>query len=358
MLIAPHPDDESLACGISLQRARAAGATVRVVYLTDGENNPWPQRLIECKWRLDRADRERLGRMRRQEALSALRVLGIDTGNVAFLGLPDQGLTDLLLHDPAAMARVFENVIVDFAPTHLFFPSLSDIHADHNATAVAMHLALRNLETRMPAPATWVFAVHGRDEELDDDVAVVPESRAEAATKLAAVEEHRSQLKLSGRRFRDYCRRPEYFHELERDVAWTDNAFLRTQWVGAESITLTLQLPRRLTLKARPRVLVLAHRSGGDPLGVILTVPLRSQHVDLVEVATQDRITSGFWEITAGNTIRLTIDPSPFSRRHPLYVKLDHRPIFFDTAGWIEIATPPLGLMESAPARSKVVAAA
>jgi LmbE family N-acetylglucosaminyl deacetylase len=37
MVIAPHPDDESLACGIVLQRAVRAGARVRVIYATDGD---------------------------------------------------------------------------------------------------------------------------------------------------------------------------------------------------------------------------------------------------------------------------------------------------------------------------------
>ena len=39
MMFAPHPDDESLAAGIFLQRAVAAGANVRVIYATDGERN-------------------------------------------------------------------------------------------------------------------------------------------------------------------------------------------------------------------------------------------------------------------------------------------------------------------------------
>jgi LmbE family N-acetylglucosaminyl deacetylase len=53
MLIAAHPDDESLACSIVLQQAVGAGAAVRVIYATDGENNPWPQRAMERKWHLD-----------------------------------------------------------------------------------------------------------------------------------------------------------------------------------------------------------------------------------------------------------------------------------------------------------------
>jgi len=59
MLIAPHPDDEAVACGIILHRALLKGAIVRVVYITDGDNNPWPQRLLEKKWGLNAGDRKR-----------------------------------------------------------------------------------------------------------------------------------------------------------------------------------------------------------------------------------------------------------------------------------------------------------
>src|SRR5215475_693274 len=97
MVFAPHPDDEALGCGIMLQRARAASAATRVVYVTDGENNPWPQRFLERKWRLDSHDRKRWGQLRRAECLAALRVLGHDPASACFLTMPDQGLTGLLV---------------------------------------------------------------------------------------------------------------------------------------------------------------------------------------------------------------------------------------------------------------------
>ncbi|TMQ65865.1 MAG: hypothetical protein E6K78_07050, partial [Candidatus Eisenbacteria bacterium] len=47
MVIAPHPDDESLACAGLLQASARAAARVRVVFLTDGDNNPWAQLVAE-----------------------------------------------------------------------------------------------------------------------------------------------------------------------------------------------------------------------------------------------------------------------------------------------------------------------
>src|SRR5437868_8708542 len=99
MLIAPHPDDEALACSVILQKAVRAGAAIRIIYVTDGDDNPWPQRAVERRWRLSASDRERWGKLRRSEALAALGVLDIHPADVQFLALPDQGLTDLLLRD-------------------------------------------------------------------------------------------------------------------------------------------------------------------------------------------------------------------------------------------------------------------
>ena len=98
MLFAPHPDDESLACSILLQQAVHARAAIRVVYVTDGDDNPWPQRVLERRWRLNATDRRRWGRLRRTEALAALRVLGV-SGSAVFLALPDQKLSTILMCD-------------------------------------------------------------------------------------------------------------------------------------------------------------------------------------------------------------------------------------------------------------------
>ena len=84
MLIAPHPDDEALACSVILQRAVRAGAAIRIVYVTDGDDNPWPQRALERKWRLSASDRKRWGKLRRAEALAALRVLDIGPADIQF----------------------------------------------------------------------------------------------------------------------------------------------------------------------------------------------------------------------------------------------------------------------------------
>ena len=97
LILAPHPDDESLATAGLIQRAVKAGAKVRVLFATDGDNNPWPQRFLERKLQISLTDRARWGRRRRKEALTALDLLGLRKDCVRFLGLPDQGITNLLM---------------------------------------------------------------------------------------------------------------------------------------------------------------------------------------------------------------------------------------------------------------------
>ena len=162
MMIAPHPDDESLAAGILLQKAVAAGASVRVIYATDGDDNPWPQRALERKWRLNAADRKRWGRLRRREAISALETLGLRAADARFLGLPDQGLTRLLLHDCRATAARIARMIADWSPTHLLLPSTADTHPDHSALAVLLRFAMPDFLMLGRGRMRLSYLVHGK----------------------------------------------------------------------------------------------------------------------------------------------------------------------------------------------------
>src|SRR6516225_5221778 len=223
MLIAPHPDDEALACSVILQQAVRAGAAIRIVYVTDGDDNPWPQRALERRWRLNASDRKRWGKLRRAEALAALRVLDIGPADIQFLALPDQGLTDLLLRDcNNALARLVQ-VIDDWSPTDVLAPSIFDIHPDHNAVAVMMRLISADFLT--PGVSQWNYLVHGRSRAFFERAAELSPSERETATKRDAIRRHQTQIKLSRRRFLKYATRPERFLRVEPEsVVWCDGA--------------------------------------------------------------------------------------------------------------------------------------
>ena len=126
LILAPHPDDEALATGGLLQRSAEAGAAARVIFLTDGDNNPWPQRVIERRWRVSGADaRARWGALRRREALASLLVLGRGPSDAEFWALPDQGLTNLLLTGGAMFIARLCKAIDAWRPTCIVAPSIA-----------------------------------------------------------------------------------------------------------------------------------------------------------------------------------------------------------------------------------------
>ena len=204
LVVAPHPDDETLACGGLILHALAAGAAVRVLFATDGDNNPWPQRWLERRLWIDAAARRRWGERRRAEATAALAELGAGAVEMRWLGWPDQGLTRRLVTDDDGVATLAAELAA-FAPTHLVGPALSDRHPDHSALHLLLALA------RLRAPRTCCFltyAVHGVP--LATQV-VLPVTSAMLQRKLAALACYHSQLSLSRGRLLAIARRPERF---------------------------------------------------------------------------------------------------------------------------------------------------
>jgi LmbE family N-acetylglucosaminyl deacetylase len=206
LVFAPHPDDESIATAGLLQIARAGGASRRVVVVTDGDNNPWPQRWIEKRWRIDAAARARWGERRRAEARAACRILGIEEDAMQFLGLPDLGLTDLLMANDAQTQTLLASTLDRFDPTHIALPALSDRHPDHSALHVMLQLALAECSTK---PRLLAFGVHGVGAATSPIELRLDDSFRE--TKARAIFAHTTQMRLSGRRFLAYARPIETF---------------------------------------------------------------------------------------------------------------------------------------------------
>jgi LmbE family N-acetylglucosaminyl deacetylase len=196
LMLAPHPDDEALAAGGLLQSAIGAGAEVRVLYVTSGENNPWAQRAIEWKWRLGEEDRSRWGARRWEEALGALARLGVPAPCAKQLGFPDQGLTDLLLRGGADLIEVLAEEISSWRPTVLLVPAPWDVHPDHSALALLAHLAsarVPGLADRAPALR---YVVHGRAGPRPGGGVWIHLSEEMRARKREAILCHRTQLPL------------------------------------------------------------------------------------------------------------------------------------------------------------------
>src|SRR6185295_10687464 len=152
LIIAPHPDDEVIGAGGLIQRA----GEVRVVFVTAGENNPWPQRVMQRRWLITSADRAAWGAMRRREAAASLEVLGARSDAMIFLDFPDQQITRLARQGDQSLTELLRGVIRDFQPSLLVSTSAQDFHADHRAVAWFAHHAVRGIGDNAPEVVTYV----------------------------------------------------------------------------------------------------------------------------------------------------------------------------------------------------------
>ncbi len=336
LLFAPHPDDESLAAGIFLQRAVAAGAEVRVVYATDGEKNGWPQRFLERKVRLRELDRRRWGARRRVEALSALRVLGVRPKQVEFLAFPDQGVTDLLLEGCTETIRRLAQIIIASRPTHLLVPSASDTHPDHSALAVLLGLAFDHFLPRPHRCCRLEYLVHGASVSFADDAESLPQTMLERQAKQLAIGCHVTQVALSRRRFLAYAKRPERFVlGGEGSVPAGDGplgSFRRTR----EAVCLQAVFKLKPLRAEETSLYLIGQGARGGLRRLRATLPARSARLDLIDCATGAIAGLGHYEGDAFRA-RITLPANDFALTGPIYLKLDRRLWFFDEAGWLEI---------------------
>jgi len=207
LVVAPHPDDETIATGLLIQQVRAAGGEVRILLLTEGDNNPWPQRWLERRVCIRAGDRQRWGRRRRAEMLRALQCLGVPAQALQPLGWPDMGITDELLQSRGASVSALAAAIGQFGPSLVVAPALADRHPDHAAAHVMVRLALAE---RADPPPLLCYLVHGR--AGDGEVFEIHGSAKQSAGKRAALAAHRSQMALSGKRMLRLAVRPERHH--------------------------------------------------------------------------------------------------------------------------------------------------
>ncbi len=140
LVVAPHPDDEVLACAGLMRLAADAGVDVHVVAVTDGEacypDDPW--------W-----TPARLRTQRRQELRDALHALGLARTGITHLGIDDGGvsaaeeilcdmLREVVRHDDLVLA-----------------PWRHDGHPDHEASFRAARQAANLATARILEYPVW-----------------------------------------------------------------------------------------------------------------------------------------------------------------------------------------------------------
>lgn len=187
LVVAPHPDDESLGCGGLIALLRERQVPVTVLLLSDGTgSHPGSRRFpAAARYAL------RLREMRR-----ALVLLGVDAPLVE-VGLTDGALPGRGCAGFAGAVEVVHGCIDALAPATLLAPWRRDPHPDHRAASEIV----RATNTLQQRPSRLVeYGVWLAERGADGDLPSPGEARvwrvdigAVRARKLAAVTAHASQ---------------------------------------------------------------------------------------------------------------------------------------------------------------------
>jgi len=206
LVIAPHPDDEILGAGGLMRRVHAAGGSVRVVYLTDGDGYRDGVKLEEHGKKPSSGDYKDYGRRRQHKALGALEALGLDEHDATFLRFPDGGLckltrsywsarrtayrspytrrdrpptSDTIIPDTEYrgedLTQELARLIGEFGPTLILVPRKEDQHPDHCAAWYFVADALGDVARIHPglAPDVVNYIVHYNNWPFDDEGAAM-----------------------------------------------------------------------------------------------------------------------------------------------------------------------------------------
>ncbi len=139
LVLAPHPDDESLGCGGAIVLHVDAGDSVRVLFLGDGSQGNRALRKLPADDPQRQEGERRLAEARRAEAEQALAKLGVSQH--AFLGARDASVG--AGNEP--LVQRLQDEVRDFAPDLVLLPFLTDRHRDHAGTTACLLEALRPL---------------------------------------------------------------------------------------------------------------------------------------------------------------------------------------------------------------------
>ena len=186
LVVAPHPDDETLCCAGVIQRVVRAGGRASVAWITSGDASELDLLLIEKSLFVKPDKARELAATRMREARAATARLGVRDAGQLFLGYPDRGVLRLLTDHratpytstftgaaavpyPAALfpghpytgeslERDFEAVLERIQPTLILAPSPRDSHPDHRATGL-LTIAVGTRRGVLPSVRYWI--VHG-----------------------------------------------------------------------------------------------------------------------------------------------------------------------------------------------------
>jgi len=188
LVVAPHPDDESMGCGGLMALLRTRRIPVFVLLLSDGEMSHPGSRAWSPAAR---------AALRRLEFTQALAALNLEPQAMLALGLPDGALPGCEEPGFAAAVTAVERCMRSHPHQTLLVPWRRDPHADHRAGSAIARAANAGLThpMRVLEYGVWM-AERGSADDLPCDGEAIHwqlDIRAVVERKLAALAAHRSQ---------------------------------------------------------------------------------------------------------------------------------------------------------------------
>jgi LmbE family N-acetylglucosaminyl deacetylase len=185
LVVAPHPDDESLGCGGLIAKARKRGCEVNVVILSDGTGSHPNSKRFPA---------DALRALREQEAQAAAAALHVPQPALTFLRLRDQ-FVPREGGDAQAVAARITTIARNSGADAMFVTWAHDPHGDHQAAHAIAQLAAQHL----PGCMLYSYPVWGWSLPPDNPVGRSPprgfrlDIAAELPAKRRAIAAHRSQ---------------------------------------------------------------------------------------------------------------------------------------------------------------------
>ena len=264
LILAPHPDDEAIACAGVIQEALKKKARIKIVYLTNGDHNQLAFIVYEKRLVFRKGEFIHMGEVRRQEAQKAMIGLGLKQEDLIFLGYPDFGtfamwtrywaspkpfkslLTRMTKvpypenysygrdYIPQNILSDLQKIIENYRPNKIFVSHPADTNGDHRSLNLFLSVAMWNLEGKIPRPRIYAYLVHHTGwplkrkyhpdldmpapEDLKDagrwlSLALEPKA---VEKKYNAIGEYKSQTQSSAFYLFSFARKNELFQRFSR----------------------------------------------------------------------------------------------------------------------------------------------
>lgn len=149
MVFSPHQDDETFGCGGMIARKREQGIPVVVVFLTDGQGGSNSEPNAQNK----------IIQIRRQEAVTALTILGVQQSEIYFLDKRDGTLNNLEIEERQQTIVQIAELLDKYQPEEVYVPHRQDCHRDHEATyqLVKQAIAQTDMVVELLEYPIWLF---------------------------------------------------------------------------------------------------------------------------------------------------------------------------------------------------------